>query len=91
MTLDLEAERALVERLRRRDEAAFNLFVRSYQAKVFSLVQRMLGNRAEAEDLAQIAGVAGVMLGGKGMHRADLAGAQGLEGVLLSGRIPGRH
>lgn len=53
MTLDLEAERVLVERLRRRDEAAFNLFVRAYQARVFSLVQRMLGNRAEAEDLAQ--------------------------------------
>jgi RNA polymerase sigma-70 factor (ECF subfamily) len=53
MTLDVEAERVLVERLRRRDEAAFNLFVRAYQAKVFSLVQRMLGNRAEAEDLSQ--------------------------------------
>ena len=29
MTLDLEAEQALVARLRRRDEAAFNLFVRA--------------------------------------------------------------
>lgn len=53
VTLDADAERALVERLRRRDEAAFNLFVRAYQARVFALVHRMLGNRAEAEDLAQ--------------------------------------
>jgi RNA polymerase sigma-70 factor (ECF subfamily) len=53
VTLDPDAERALVERLRRRDEAAFNLFVRAYQARVFALVHRMLGNRAEAEDLAQ--------------------------------------
>jgi RNA polymerase sigma-70 factor (ECF subfamily) len=53
MILDAEAERKLVERLKRRDEAAFNLFVRTYQEKVFALVHRMLGNRAEAEDLSQ--------------------------------------
>lgn len=53
MNLDLEEERKLVERLKRRDEAAFNTFVRLYQDKVFSLVNRMLNNRAEAEDLAQ--------------------------------------
>ena len=53
VSLDLEAEQALVARLRRRDEAAFNLFVRAYQQKVFSLVHRMLGSRAEAEDLSQ--------------------------------------
>ncbi|MBL8603805.1 MAG: sigma-70 family RNA polymerase sigma factor [Myxococcales bacterium] len=53
MNLDVEAERLLAERLKRRDQAAFNLFVRAYQARVFSLVHRMLGNRAEAEDLAQ--------------------------------------
>ncbi len=53
MNLDLEAERRLVERLKKRDEAAFNTFVRLYQDKVFSLVNRMLNNRAEAEDLAQ--------------------------------------
>ena len=46
-------EEKLVERLRRRDEAAFNEFIRLYQAKVFRLVLRMLGDRAEAEDLAQ--------------------------------------
>lgn len=46
-------EERLVERLKRRDEAAFNELVRLYQAKVFRLVFRMLGDRAEAEDLAQ--------------------------------------
>ncbi len=53
VNLDAEAERRLVERLKRRDEAAFNVFVRAYQDKVFALVYRMLNNRAEAEDLAQ--------------------------------------
>lgn len=53
MNLDAEAERRLVERLKRRDEAAFNLFMRTYKDKVFSLVHRMLNNRAEAEDLTQ--------------------------------------
>jgi RNA polymerase sigma-70 factor (ECF subfamily) len=46
-------ERELIERLRRRDEAAFNDFVLRYQERVFRLVLRMLGDRAEAEDLAQ--------------------------------------
>lgn len=46
-------EALLVERLKRRDEAAFNELVRLYQGKVFTLVHRMLGDRAEAEDLAQ--------------------------------------
>ena len=46
-------EDKLIERLQRRDEAAFNELVRLYQAKVFHLVFRMLGDRAEAEDLAQ--------------------------------------
>lgn len=53
MNLDPEAERRLVERLKRRDEAAFNVFMRAYKDKVFSLVLRMLGSRAEAEDLTQ--------------------------------------
>src|SRR5687768_10374102 len=46
-------EDKLVERLKRRDEAAFNELVRLYQVKIFRLVFRMLGDRAEAEDLAQ--------------------------------------
>jgi RNA polymerase sigma-70 factor (ECF subfamily) len=46
-------ERELIESLRRRDEAAFNTFVLRYQERVFRLLLRMLGDRAEAEDLAQ--------------------------------------
>jgi RNA polymerase sigma-70 factor (ECF subfamily) len=46
-------ERALLTRLRERDEDAFNEIVRDYQNKVYNLVLRMIGNRAEAEDLAQ--------------------------------------
>jgi RNA polymerase sigma-70 factor (ECF subfamily) len=52
MMVDAE-ERELIERLRRRDEAAFNQFVLRYQERVFRLLLRMLGDRAEAEDLAQ--------------------------------------
>ena len=43
-------EEKLVERLRRRDEAAFNELVRLYEAKIFRLVFRMIGDRAEAEE-----------------------------------------
>lgn len=46
-------EAKLVERLIRRDEAAFSELIECYQARVFRLVFRMLGDRAEAEDLAQ--------------------------------------
>jgi RNA polymerase sigma-70 factor (ECF subfamily) len=47
------SELRLVERLVARDERAFNEFVRLYERRVFALVHRMLGNAAEAEDLAQ--------------------------------------
>ena len=46
-------ERLLVRRLRERDEGAFHEMVRLYQHKVFNLVFRMIGNREEAEDVAQ--------------------------------------
>lgn len=46
-------EARLIRRLQRRDEAAFALLVETYQRQVFALVFRMLGDRAEAEDLAQ--------------------------------------
>ena len=36
-----------------RDERAFNELVRAYERRVFALVLRMIGNHAEAEDLAQ--------------------------------------
>jgi len=48
-----EVEAKLVERLVQRDERAFNELVRLFERRVFALVLRMLGNRAEAEDLAQ--------------------------------------
>ena len=47
------SERLLIARLKARDEQAFNEIVRLNGDKVFSLVYRMIGNRAEAEDLAQ--------------------------------------
>ena len=47
------AESQLIARLKERDELAFNEVVRAHGDKVFSLVFRMICNRAEAEDLAQ--------------------------------------
>lgn len=46
-------ERALLARLRERDEEAFSEMVRENQARIFGLLYRMIGNREEAEDLAQ--------------------------------------
>src|SRR3954469_23679553 len=46
-------ELLLLRRLQQRDERAFEEVVRLYQHKVFNLVFRMLGNREEAEDVAQ--------------------------------------
>jgi RNA polymerase sigma-70 factor (ECF subfamily) len=48
-----ELETRFVERLVARDERAFNELVCVYERRVLALVMRMLGNRAEAEDLAQ--------------------------------------
>ncbi len=53
ITLTPEEETRLVARLKQRDEAAFNQFVRAYEQRVFALVFRMLGNKAESQDLAQ--------------------------------------
>jgi RNA polymerase sigma-70 factor (ECF subfamily) len=47
------SERLLLARLRDRDEEAFNEIVRVHGDKVFNVVLRMVGNRAEAEDIAQ--------------------------------------
>jgi len=46
-------EERLLQRLRQRDEAAFNQLVRMHQAAVFRQLLRVLGDAAEAEDLAQ--------------------------------------
>jgi RNA polymerase sigma-70 factor, ECF subfamily len=49
----MDDERRLTERLVRRDEAAFNELVRAHQGQVYRLLLRMLGDAAEAEDIAQ--------------------------------------
>ncbi|MCA9539439.1 MAG: sigma-70 family RNA polymerase sigma factor [Myxococcales bacterium] len=46
-------EKKLIRRLKQRDEAAFSLLVRQHQSRIFNLCFRMLGNAAEAEDIAQ--------------------------------------
>lgn len=43
----------LIERLRARDERAFNILFREYERRVFGLVFRFLGRRDEAEDITQ--------------------------------------
>ena len=49
----MTAERQLLRRLRERDERAFRELVEAHRNTVFNLTFRMLGNRAEAEDVAQ--------------------------------------
>lgn len=46
-------ERLLIRRLKDRDEKAFREIVRRYSDQVFNMTYRMLGNREEAEDVAQ--------------------------------------
>jgi RNA polymerase sigma-70 factor (ECF subfamily) len=48
-----ELERTLLRRLRDRDERAFRELLEGYRDRVFNITYRMLGNRAEAEDVAQ--------------------------------------
>ena len=48
-----ELERSLLRRLRDRDERAFRELVQEHRDRVFNITFRMLGNRAEAEDVAQ--------------------------------------
>jgi RNA polymerase sigma-70 factor (ECF subfamily) len=48
-----QEEAQFIERLRSRDERAFNQFVELYEQRIFGLVYRMLGQRDEAEDLTQ--------------------------------------
>ena len=50
---DDQDEARFVERLRRRDEAAFNQLVRRWEQPIYRLVLRMVGDPAEAEELAQ--------------------------------------
>lgn len=46
-------ERALCERVAAGDQAAFAKLVERYQHRVFGFCARMIGDRAEAEDIAQ--------------------------------------
>lgn len=48
-----DEEAALLVRLQKRDEAAFNTLVRLHQHAIYRLLTRMLGDAAEAEDVAQ--------------------------------------
>jgi RNA polymerase sigma-70 factor (ECF subfamily) len=48
-----ELERSLLRRLRDRDERAFRELVTAHRDRVYNITFRMLGNRAEAEDVAQ--------------------------------------
>ncbi len=48
-----DEDRGLVDRARGGDAGAFEALVRRYQGWVFTLALRMLGDRAEAEDVAQ--------------------------------------
>jgi RNA polymerase sigma-70 factor (ECF subfamily) len=49
----IELERSLLRRLRDRDERAFRELIEGHRDRVFNITFRMLGNRAEAEDVAQ--------------------------------------
>lgn len=46
-------DRRLVRKLKQGDERAFQELVHTYQDRIFGLMYRMIGNRQEAEDLAQ--------------------------------------
>jgi RNA polymerase sigma-70 factor (ECF subfamily) len=48
-----EIETKLIERLVARDERAFSRLVSLYERRVYALLLRMLGNAAEAEEVAQ--------------------------------------
>ena len=50
---EVEAERALVERLLRKEAGAFDELVRSHQDRVFDFCTRLMGDREEALDLVQ--------------------------------------
>jgi len=51
--MNTRRDRKLVRALKARDEDAFSELVNTYQHKVFNIVYRILGDRQEAEDVAQ--------------------------------------
>lgn len=48
-----DLERSLLRRLRDRDERAFRELIEAHRDRVFNITYRLLGSRAEAEDVAQ--------------------------------------
>ncbi len=48
-----DPDRELVDQWKAGDEAAFGLLVQRHEQRVFRLLMRMMGNREEAEDVAQ--------------------------------------
>src|SRR6187549_910878 len=48
-----DLERSLLRRLRDRDERAFRELIETHRDRVYNITYRMLGNRSEAEDVAQ--------------------------------------
>src|SRR5574337_1699859 len=50
---DVETDRALVERVRKGDNRAFDLLVRKYRHKIVGLVSRYVHDWSECEDVAQ--------------------------------------
>lgn len=51
--MDNRLEKKLVKRLKARERRAFEQLVTAYQGQIYNFIFRMLGNAAEAEDLAQ--------------------------------------
>jgi RNA polymerase sigma-70 factor (ECF subfamily) len=51
--MDAPSDRALLDRTRRGEVEAYGEVVRRYQSSVFNVCYRLLGERREAEDLAQ--------------------------------------
>jgi RNA polymerase sigma-70 factor, ECF subfamily len=49
----VDLEGSLLRRLRDRDERAFKELIDGHRDRVYNVTYRMLGNRAEAEDIAQ--------------------------------------
>jgi RNA polymerase sigma-70 factor (ECF subfamily) len=62
-------ERALLERARAGDAAAFDALVRAHFARVYAVAHRLVGNHEDAEDLAQEAFVKAQR--GLGAYRGD--------------------
>jgi RNA polymerase sigma-70 factor (ECF subfamily) len=50
---NIEADKALVERVKRGDKAAFDLLVIKYQSRIINLVMRFVRNHADAMDITQ--------------------------------------